>query len=191
MADRQVFVDAAKAIVGLGASPKNPDTRQAYLDLIAPGETDKNKINSMATMSGCGLVVAGIWRAAGVQDPHLTSPYIIGTAVSRLSVLAHSCGAWTNWSADDFPDLGDAVLVGDNGAGGVEHIYTVTYSSYEGTALSSVDGGQRDPNGFQTILAKNRLWKGQKDIAYLGTDPGSNINGRKIIGWIDCTKLPT
>lgn len=185
--ERQVFVDAALAVADFGANP-NKGNLPDFLDLIAPGESEA-KAKSMAQMSCCGLVVAGIWRAAGVIDSHIEPPYIIGSAISRLTVLAHHVDAWINFTVGAYPNPGDMVLVGDNGAGGVEHVFTIVSSDGAG-GFESVDGGQRDSAQYQTILKKKRIWSGQKDKAYMGSDPGSALAGRKIYGWVDCEKLP-
>ena len=188
--ERQTIVDAALSVVGLGANPAQPENKLAYTELIAPSEPEY-KIRDMLKMSGCGLTVAGIWRKAGVKHYKLNPPYIVGTGISRLVTLAHKVGAWIPYSKDVTPSLGDMVLVGDNGEGGVEHVYTVVFVSDDGREFESVDGGQKDPKGFQTILHKNRIWKDRRDIAFIGNDPGNNAMGRKIMGWVDCTKLPT
>jgi len=181
--ERQQFVDAALSVVGLGANPKDPYALVDYTNLIAPGETEQ-RANSMLSMSDCGLVVAGIWRKAGVVHPSLDPPYIDQTAISRLTTLAHKYGAWVNFSQGSFPEPGDMVLIGDNGAGGTEHVFTVVEISSDGAHLVSVDGGQRDDDHYETILKKNRIWKGQSDL----TPPSSR---RKICGWINCTLLPS
>lgn len=97
---------AAAGLQGVGA------TREAYLDLIAKGEGQRMR-DSMLTMSGCALVVAGIWREAGVVDGALAAPYKIGTAVSRLVQIAKRAGAWREPSPI-LPQRGDMVLVGQN-----------------------------------------------------------------------------
>lgn len=191
MTERQVFVDAARSVIGLGANPKDPEKKDSYSTLISPGESIAMAYD-MLQMSGCGLVVAGIWRLSGVVSPKLDPPYIIGSAISRLTTFAHKVGAWTTFRAGIFPQSGDMVMVGDGGSGGVEHVFTVIDIAGDGYALESVDGGQRDSDGFQTVLHKRRIWKGQRDIAYMGNDPGNAImGGRKIYGWVDVEKLPT
>lgn len=192
------ILEEADQVVGLNADPKDGESREHYLNLIAPGETEAMQ-KSMLEMSGCGLTVAGLWRNAGIKHYKLDPPYIIGTGVSRLVTLAHKVPeAWVNFAEDKLPSLGDMVLVGDNGAGGVEHVYTVTaISSDAELVLESVDGGQRTDRrnpqtgkGFQLILAKKRVWRKGRDLVFSGTDPGANImGGRKIYGWVDVSKL--
>jgi hypothetical protein len=179
---RQRMVAAANAVVGLGANPEDEARRERYLDLIAPDETE-NARDEMAQMSGCGLVVAGIWRAAGVVDARLDAPYRIGSAITRLVAIARSAGAWVAYGRGRRPSPGDMVLVGGQGAGGPEHVYTVTSISGDADPhVTSVDGGRRDAHGYQTIDAVTRVWKGGRDVA--------GHLSRAIAGWIDCSRLP-
>jgi hypothetical protein len=187
---RMKIVAAAPSVVGLDADPADPDQRRAYLDLIAPGES-AGVAAEMATLSGCGLVVAGLWRAAGVKDALLDAPYRIGTAVSRLTSIASHVNAWVSFAAGHFPEPGDMVLVGESGVvDGVvvdtEHVFTVTAITFDdqGAAqIDSVDGGQQDAKRFETILARSRSWKGSFDTV-AGHSP------RRIQGWINASLLP-
>src|SRR5262249_33719153 len=155
---RATAVELAKSYVGLGADPSDPECRLKYLDLIAPGEADEKQA-AMADDSGCGLVVAGLWRALGAQSPLLDPPYKTGTGLSRLLQIGQKAHAWVTYAPGKVPSPGDAVLVGDNGAGGIQHVYTVTsVSTDDGVAIESVDGGQKDDGQFQTILEKKRVW---------------------------------
>jgi hypothetical protein len=62
---RDSIVAFAKSLAGLSADPSGPRYEE-YLDIIAPGETPERQ-REMAEMSGCALVVAGIWRAVGID----------------------------------------------------------------------------------------------------------------------------
>lgn len=186
--ERHLFVDAAMAVVGLGANPRFPEKQEAYAQLIAPDELPL-KTRDMLRMSGCALTVAGIWRAVGITHTKLNPPYVIGTAVSRLLSIARQVDAWVPYSRGALPRPGDVVLVGDNKTGGTEHVFLVSaiVSSSTGDYLESIDGGQRDAQGYQVIERKKRLWIGQLDAVYTKEVLSK---GRKIIGWVDCTKLP-
>lgn len=189
---RDRVVAIAQSIVGVSANPADPESRQQYIDLIAPGETDYQQANLADNCSGCGLVVAGIWRALGVTAPELDPPYQTATGISRLIAIARHAGAWVAFSAGKRPSPGDAVLVG-TGPGETEHIYTViSVTDDDGsTVVESVDGGQRDAARQQTILVKRRAWRGHRDIVFAGSDPGAACAaGRTIAGWIDVTRLP-
>jgi len=184
---RDKYVEAALGVVGLTADKGQPAKRAEYLALIAPGE-NANMSSSMAHMSGCGLVVAGIWRAASVVHPLLSQPYKIGAGISRLIAIARTAAAWRPYSKGLLPSPGDMVLVGDNGKGGVEHVFTVV--EVNGTELVSVDGGQKDAKGFQCVVKMDRLWEGDKDAAKGASDPGGYRAKRRIVGIVDVSKLP-
>jgi hypothetical protein len=181
---RERATKAAQSFVGLDANPMDANSRQRYLDVIAPGES-ASLAAEMALMSGCGLVVAGIWRAAGVSHARLRPTYAVGTAISRLVDIARSAGAWVPFARGIFPGPGDMVLVGGNGKRGPEHVFTVmSIASEQGRVqIQSVDGGQRDENNFETILLKSRVWNGQMDTVAGGPS-------REIVGWIDVSLLP-
>lgn len=177
----------AEGVVGLGANPANPTSAASYLAFIAPGET-ANTQASMAEMSGCGLTVAGIWRASGVDSSALYPPYVTGTAISRLMSIADAAGAWVPYSSSLAPVPGDMVLLDESGAD--THVYTVITitPTSTGYALTSVDGGQIDEQDFETILLKSRTWSGSNDtVAAQGADGAST---RTINGWVSLANLP-
>lgn len=187
--NRDDFVKAALDLVDLSANPSNDRAR--YISLVAPGET-KGMGAEMAKMSGCALVVAGIWRAAGVKHPKLTTRYKLGDAVTRLLNIAYESKAWVHYQKEAIPGPGDMVLVGNNASGGTEHVYTVLNvtrleeNSEDGFQyeIDSVDGGQKDASGYQCIEIVRRRWEGNKD------QRDGSTTTRLIQGWIDCTKLP-
>lgn len=182
---RQLFVNTALAVVGLGDDPHDQDKQQEYMDLVAPDEVPARQ-REMAKMSGCALVVAGIWRRVGVEHPILSAPYVSQSAVSRLSVIGRD--AWVSAAPGKFPQPGDAVRIGDNTAAhGIEHMYTIT-QIVGGNAplLHSVDGGQRTLAGFETIEDKQRAWMHGRD-----TVVSAGLNSRTIMGWFDAVLLAT
>jgi lysozyme len=176
---RDQAVQVAQSVVGLGANRADPQNYLRYWGLVAPGETLSMQ-ESMGDSSGCGLVVAGIWRAIGVWDGSLYAPYKTGTAVSRLYNLAVARGAWVAYSASQRPSPGDMVLV--EAGTSEEHVFTVIDISADGNSLTTVDGGQRDGSGYEIILQKTRTWEGSTDVC------GSTR--RTISGWADITRLP-
>lgn len=189
---RKRAVEIARSMAGLSANPRKAEGRLRYVALIAPGEAE-GKAKEMATMSGCGLLVAGIWRELGVKAAQLEPPYKVGTAVSRLIQVARAAKAWVPYKKDARPAPGDMVLVGDNGAGGVEHVYTVVSvtEGAQGLEIESIDGGQRDQERCQLVLLKQRVWKGNRDCVRSGSDPGAQLAGGRVIqGWIDVSRLP-
>ncbi|MDI3291233.1 hypothetical protein [Polyangium sp. 15x6] len=189
---RNKIVEFAHTCPGLGANPTNVEVKRRYIELIAPGEPS-SKQEEMAKMSGCALLVGGIWRAVGVDAPSLLPPYKIGTAISRLVSIARAVKAWIPFKEQEYPAPGDMVLVGDNAKGGVEHVYTVVgvELSDGNVTIRSVDGGQRDAKGHQAVLLKQRVWRGRQDCVVNASDPGAQKSGGRIIqGWVDVSRLP-
>ncbi len=187
---RDNIVDVAFSVVGYGENPRDPEMRQAYIDLIAPGETPIMQAG-MIHASGCGLTVGGIWRRAGLVDKRLDPPYKVGHAIARLIEIAKDHNGWKVYKGSGMPEPGDMVMVGDNGAGGTQHVYTVTSVDVDTKVIESVDGGMRDTQGFETIKRKRRIWSGGTDAMYENMDhPAKIYGGRKIIGWVDVTTLP-
>ncbi|WP_437623914.1 hypothetical protein [Sorangium sp. So ce1151] len=184
---RACAVSIANDAVGLGANPHNPTSRASYLALIAPGETPAMQ-EAMGKMSGCGLVVAGIWRDTGVTSSHLDAPYVVASAISRLVTIAWSANAWVRYEDKLAPSPGDMVLLDADGPH--THVYTVITieRTSTGYALTSVDGGQVDRQGCETILLKSRTWASNHDtVKAQGVNWGST---KTISGWIDVTRLP-
>lgn len=169
---RDAILDEAERVQDLSANPKDQEVREQYLDLIAPGE-DENKRRDMAVMSGCALVVAGLWRGAGIVHPLLDPPYKIGSAVTRLIQIAQREWAWKPYHLGDLPEVGDMVLIESDR--GVEHVYTVL--DVEEGSIHSIDGGQRDEEGYQAIKIKDRVWDKGRDTVTQGTEPGPAVEG--------------
>jgi hypothetical protein len=172
----------ARAMAGLGAGDMPAGRRQAYLDLIAPIETDAER-HAMAKMSGCALVARGLLRCYGVDAEQLRRPYVVGRAVSDVVEISEWCGAWAG--KDQRPEEGDIVVIGRSPSthetdeqrrtrlqtwGGGEHVITVL--GIEGYSVRTLEGGQTDDGG-QCILEKVRsmyvinktIWLGTRRIA--------------------------
>lgn len=160
------------------------DAATPYRNLIAYGETPA-AADAMARMSGCGLVVRGLlarallnidcqrfdplpdeWIEDGLANldnlgvrtipSELAPPYATGSVMTKLVSLAQRTGAWrTIHLPSTRPRDGDFVLLE-----GPEHVFTVT-STLDGVQgalrVSSVDGGQLDATGRQTIKTRVRF----------------------------------
>lgn len=169
-AARYGHVERALGVVGHGAADLPP-----YLDLIAPNEIDRANAQicrDLASMSGCALTVRGLWVRAGVRASCLLEPYRVGRAVADVVSVAEAAGALRAPSVP--PKPGDVVVIG-----GPEHVLTVTSIQPAAgvTIVHSVDGGQRDSQGKQTIKARDRVMT-----------PGI-LGGRTILHVIDCVEL--
>lgn len=170
---RSIFADLALSVDGLGGAP---DTRDAYLELIGPNESEQMR-RDMLQMNGCALTVRGLWRRAGVQHSLLTRPYRVGMAVADVVQIAKDADAWRTSGE---PLVGDVFLV-DN----LEHVGTVIERP-TGSSVISVDGGQRDGLGNQLIRQRSRVLT---DGIMFGNDGINNGQARRLIGYCDCTAL--
>ncbi len=151
---RQRFLDIASDCVGLTA----PD--EAYASLIC---VDGDDVGAMMVMSGCALVVRGIWRRAGIRHA-LLGRYRIGQAMANLVAIAREASAY---HAPGYPIRpGDWAIIASP-----EHVFT-----YEAPG-TTIDGGQRSAIGLETVLRRER------------TIAGNRVDGRPIEGVIDCVQL--
>ena len=187
-------VQIALNVVGLnaGQSPNH------YGELVSNLNDSEQMRRDMLGMSGCALVVRGLWGRLGVVHPILSAPYRIGHAISDLIVIANERGAWRDTGDGSRPKPGDAVLVSKDKPD--VHVYTVTGVRLREDGdidLCSVDGGQRDAQRAETIKAFNRRWhlesnpKGWWDQATEERSPndtqpyGVLHPVRAVAGWID------
>lgn len=170
---RTIFAENALAVEGLGGAPS---TREAYLELIGPGESEQMR-RDMLQMNGCALTVRGLWRQAGVQHSLLTRPYRVGMAVADVVQIAKDADAWRTSGE---PLMGDVFLV-DN----LEHVGTVVERPNATTVLS-VDGGQRDSAGFQLVRKRSRVLV---DGVMFGNDGVNDGQKRTLLGYCDCVAL--
>jgi hypothetical protein len=163
--------------------------RQAYGDLVAPGE-DKNMrqalLAKVTTNSSCGLLIRSVWRFLGASDPLLDPPYKPGSVLDNLIAYARANGAIKDLKTNAFkPKPGDVLyIVSPDGAH--RHILTVTDVEDDGATILSIDGGQYrktvDDGGCNGIMARKRQFDA-KTLSFPG-------DGKKLNTWIDTTKLP-
>jgi hypothetical protein len=163
---RVKLVELARSLDGLGMGTQS----DRYRKLIGYSESI-TRAHEMAQMSGCALVVRGLWRHVGVRHPILMEPYRTGQAVCDLFEIAQSASALVT-VRDELPAVsdGDAVIVGGGAQGGGEHVWTVldvTARDYpeRGTHLiRGLDGGQRDGQGLQMIEIKTHEIMGSPPV---------------------------
>lgn len=176
--NEQRILEAVRYPIGLTADPAqdNGYLRQAYLEFIAPGETPQRQAE-MARMSGCALVVAGIWRRIGVRHPLLDAPYVDETAVSRLWEIALRAGATRSWISLGELRIGDVVRVAHP-----EHVWTATGGeSWDHAHYAGVDGGQLD--GEYQCVRKVLRW------IELGKEKRHGDRDRVVMDRIDVRKV--
>lgn len=189
---RARMVELARSYVGEDAS----SPRGRYAELVAPADIDFARAE-MLRMSGCALVVRGLWRLLGVEHESLAKPYRPGMAVADVVAIARSRGAWVLPGGGRLPAPGDVVLVGGSPArdGGVEHVYVVATELVDRgghVAFGSIDGGQRTAAGHQTIRERSRVWRPRDGRTWdqaIDDGVGRASATRAVVGWADCERV--
>lgn len=166
------WMELIKSVAGFGAIDTPKGRKAAYLDLIAPQESAVMR-DSMARMSGCALVVRGLWRLYGVASERLWKPYKIGAAVSDVVAIGREFKALL--PMDTEPKPGDVVLVGSNDIskkqryGCPEHVLIVT--DFSDDKCTSIDGGQLEKKlqavkrvTRQVIRPRGQVWIGDRRV---------------------------
>lgn len=165
---RDQFVALALSVEGLGAAPA---TLQAYCDLLATSLEDfgdPRARSEEAVMSGCALVVRGLWWRAGVRHKILIAPYRIEHAVEDVIQIARDYGALHG--PERIPQRGDVVVI-------TNPVHMITSIALTGSTLTSIDGGQRDGSNLECIRRRDRQMS------------STRLDGRPIAWVIDCTAI--
>lgn len=180
---RHEVVAFAAMLPGLGANPADGEARARYLELVAPGESAA-RAAELSTMSGCALVVRGIWRAF-IAHPIMERPYVTGKAMSDLVQIAREAGALHPWPAR-IPEAGDVIIIGGGAdGGGPEHAWIALSVSVDedaaSLAASGIDGGQRDAAGFQVVKEREHVMGQGRDRA---TDDGAQGGAARRVRYV-------
>lgn len=162
----QARIDLLTIAHGYVGCSARPDDVARYNDLIAHSE-DLAGAAGLDKASSCGLAIRGFWREYGVRDPRVDATYHNGRVLEDLVAMAREAGAWRSGHLDEL-GAGDMVLLG-----GEEHVLTVV--DIGGSAIHSIDGGQRDPSGFEAVLERTRALR-------VGPS-GASLGARPIMGW--------
>lgn len=186
---RSQMGDLARGAIRLSAA-RDAD---AYANLVAAGESDRARYG-MIRASGCGLVVRGLWRRLGFQDPRLEAPYETGSVMTTLEDMAKEAGAWhpaPEVNGGEYePAEGDTIWIA-----GPDHVATFLAaceapdpspeasrpSSDTSLFWDSVDGGQRDTGGGECVLAKRRR--------VVATNKVMTLDGRLLVAVIDLVAM--
>ncbi len=170
MVDRVQVIVFAMSLDGLGANPRDPETRAHYISLIAPVEPPAYA-TALADKSGCELVMRAVLREF-ISHQLLEHPYRNGKAGEDLRTIAQESGALHGPERD--PEPGDIVIVGGGSdGGGPEHAW-MSLGGIEG-----LDGGQRDDQRYQVIRIRNHDIVNGWERGHLSNDPGGGMR-RKI-----------
>lgn len=187
---RDRMVDLANAAVGLGFGR---DNREDYLDLIAHGEAGSRAY--FGKMSSCGLVVRGLWRQLGLDDPRLRAPYKPGSVLATIQDMAREAGAWLAVHNGDaaLPQEGDVIALDFDAP--TAHVATIVRvmpgigGAFDGATLFTVDGGQRDGTGAETVLRRQRTITVGAGGVFLDAQDYGPPSVRHFSGWVDLDAL--
>lgn len=187
MSIRDRAVALVRTFEGFSGDPQSP-TFDNYLGVIAFGESPQAQID-MSRMSGCALLVRGLWRLLGHPDPRLSAPYKTQHAVSDVVGTAQSYGAYQEGFHRPCP--GDVVHVGGDGTG-PEHVWTcleVQDNPYDDSLIIlGADGGQRDSLHFECVQILSHEFGAGKDHSIHATDLGGGYH-RTVRGVICLDRL--
>jgi hypothetical protein len=163
-ATRDDVIAYARTLAGLSAASA---TYQAYVDLIAPGESSSRQLEC-SRMSGCELVCRAVWRRF-IRHEILENLYRDRQAGADLLSIAQQAGG-AHAGLTRSPEPGDVVIVGGSPeAGGSEHAWTCVgsvvspYDSGVVYLIDGIDGGARDGAGLQSIIARGHELAGGWD----------------------------
>lgn len=159
-----------------------------YEDVVIPPPDRTNPVKrdyfTRKPPSTCGLFACGVWRLRGIQDKEVTGPYVIGSAISNIEVLARRYNAWSPVSG--YPSRllrkGDVVLI-DNGSGHDVHVMVIVGEPTDnGTfyTVDTVEGGQGPDSS--AIEAFTRTFVKRAGKLYVGQ--------RFVIGFADPDPMP-
>jgi hypothetical protein len=162
---RGTILELATAAIRLDGS------KLAYAELVAGGEAPE-RVPGLVRASGCGLVVRGLWRLAGFDDPRLRAPYRTGAVLQDLAEMAREAGAWRVAPMLPVRD-GDVVWFGRTDEIKSEHVATIVESASTAAVLSTIDGGQ----------TANQILRRTRALVQRGGDVYAD--GRKLLGVID------
>jgi hypothetical protein len=181
---RGAIVELATSLIGKAAD----DEDGVYVELIAPSDIESTaRAHEMAKESGCGLVVRGLWRRAGLDHPILAAPYRDTHAISDVVQIANDHGALRPRSDWGSIAPGDVVIV--DGDKPDVHMFTVVAVSDVASptlAVVSVDGGQRlGAMRVEGVLEIHRVFD-EWFVDHRQTPPQSS---RKVTHVIDCDAL--
>lgn len=211
---------AAALLPLVGLSYADPNTRAAYVAAVYPYDTQTDAYAMAAVQSSCGLVSEIAWRAAGVSDAGLYTPYASRVAHGQQAVayekkVATAAGAWLDcvtWiEGMPLPAATDTLIIGCNGCGSgwARNVYDgehefVVLAAQDGY-YHSIDGGQPGiglvTRAFvQVYTGQNgqgqrtgELWAStvdRKSGQPLLASDGRPSTGRRVVGFSQGALLP-
>ena len=152
-----------------------------YKEITEGRQVNANNYSSCADQGHFILKTLGITdeRVMNRTDDDGSVPWIMGANISMLKYGGTKVGCWVDWKKDLIPNKGDICLIMNDNA--TAHI--LICESFTEDIFHSYDYGQ-----FFSKLGKHGGKKRERPIKnMLG---GKYLDGRRLQGWIDLTKLP-
>lgn len=173
--------DTARLACIMVAMAMTGATGEEYLGIVGPGESHQMR-RDMLAMSGCGLVGRGYLRQLGFVHPKLQPPYRIGNAFDDVHNMAYNAGCLCTLPVDPSA-LGSIIAMGRGLNTHMAILVSTVYQSPNGTPMVwTIDGGQTDVRGNQTILYRQRaITAGKTRIRAL--------DGRDLLWSVDPLRL--
>jgi len=170
---RDAMVREALSVVGFHGGDH---TRADFDTLLGPpGHWPLDKPYGKGGLSTCAMVALGVLRRLKPDCPAILDGYACGSGLDEALTWARSIGAVRHPSGCDLPLPGDIVqLTGP--------MHALICVDWEGSTMTSVDGGQTHPrDGLQCVAMVRRPWICEAKGARLGT--------RAVDCWIDLDAL--
>lgn len=143
---RDALERIAGAIDGLDSASPSPSVQRAYEAFVLPHDADPWRRAGADQLSSCALVALSVLECLGAQATTIGIPYAprLGRAVADVAQAGRELGAWVDSTGADAPlPFGPFVaLIGDNGGGGLEHVFVGLNGLDKDGEARVVEGGQ-------------------------------------------------
>ena len=148
--DEAILRDAlgriAKGIDGLDSASPSPSVQRAYEAFVLPHDADPWRRAGADQLSSCALVGLSVMECLGARASTIGIPYAprLGRAVADVVQAGRELGAWVDATQADAPSPSGpfVALIGDNGAGGLEHVFIGLDGLDKDGEARVVEGGQ-------------------------------------------------
>ena len=136
----------AGAIDGLDSASPSPAIQRAYEAFVLPHDADPWRRAGADQLSSCALVGLSVLECLGARASTIGVPYAprLGRAVADVVQAGRDLGAWVDATRADapLPSAPFVALIGDNGAGGLEHVFIGLDGLDKDGEVRVVEGGQ-------------------------------------------------
>lgn len=143
---RDALERIAKGIDGLDSASPSPSVQRAYEAFVLPHDADPWRRAGADQLSSCALVALSVLECLGAQATTIGIPYAprLGRAVADVVQAGRELGAWVDSTRADapLPSAPIVALIGDNGAGGLEHVFIGLDGLDKDGEVRVVEGGQ-------------------------------------------------